>query len=314
MRADYIWMNGEMQPWDRAQVHVLAHALHYGSSVFEGMRAYEVAGQAAIFCGPAHFERLLFSCKVARLPSVLTVEQWMGVTADVLRANRQRSAYMRPLVFRGCGDSMGLDGRKCPVETILATVPWGSYLGEEALQHGVDVQVSSWRRTGSGAASALAKIGGQYISSQSIVMEAHDNGFSEGIALDAHGDVSEGSGENVFLVYKNELFTPPLGSSILSGITRQCVITIAKDLGYTVTEMTIPREMLYLAEEMFFTGTAAEVCPVRSVDRTPVGDGKRGPVTKTIQDVFFGIVRGSRADTWGWLTPVEVNPQERGRP
>lgn len=310
MRANYIWMNGEMRPWDSAQVHVLAHALHYGSSVFEGLRAYEIAGNAAVFCGPAHFERLLFSCKVARFPSPLTVEQWMSVTAEALRANQQRSAYIRPLVFRG-SDTLGLDGRKCPVEAILATVPWGTYLGEEALQHGVDVQVSSWRRTGSGAASALAKIGGQYISSQSIVMEAHDNGFSEGIALDAQGHVSEGSGENVFLVSKNELFTPPLGSSILSGITRNCIVTIAKDLGYTVTEMIIPREMLYLAEEMFFTGTAAEVCPIRSVDRIQVGDGRRGPVTKAIQDVFFGIVQGTRTDKWSWLTTVDLNHDER---
>lgn len=305
MRADYIWMNGEMLPWDRAQVHVLTHALHYGSSVFEGLRAYEIAGNAAVFCGPAHFERLLFSCKVARIPSPLTVAQWMSVTAEALRANRQRSAYIRPLVFRG-SDSLGLDARKCPVEALLVTVPWGTYLGEEALRHGVDVQVSSWRRTGSGAASALAKIGGQYVNSQAIVMEAHENGFSEGIALDAHGDVSEGSGENVFLVCRNELFTPPLGSSILSGITRNCVITIARDLGYTVTEMAIPREMLYLAEEIFLTGTAAEVCPVRSVDRAQVGDGRRGPVTKAIQDVFFGIVQGTRADKWDWLTPLPM--------
>lgn len=303
MRADYIWMNGEMLPWDCAQVHVLTHALHYGSSVFEGLRAYEVASKAAIFCGPAHFERLLFSCKVARFPSPLTVEQWMSVTAEVLRANQQRSAYIRPLVFCGC-DVLGLDGRKGPVKAILATVPWGTYLGEEALRRGADVQVSSWRRIGSGAASALAKIGGQYASSQAIVMEAHDNGFSEGIALDGHGYVSEGSGENVFLVYRNELFTPPLSSSILSGITRNCAIMIARDLGYTVTEMAIPRDMLYLAEEIFLTGTAAEVCPVRSVDRIQVGNGRPGPVTKAIQDVFFGIVRGTRTDKWGWLTPV----------
>lgn len=301
MQANYIWMNGEMRPWDRAQVHVLTHALHYGSSVFEGLRAYDIAGNAAIFCGPAHFERLLFSCRVARFASPLSVEQWMSVTADTLRANQQKSAYIRPLVFRGCG-SVALDGRQSPIETMLATVPWGTYLGDQALQQGVDVQVSSWRR--STAASCLAKIGGQYINSQSIVMEAHDNGFSEGIALDAQGYVSEGSGENVFLVYKNELFTPPIGSSILSGITRDCVITIARDLGYTVTEMTIPREMLYLADEIFFTGTAAEVCPVRSVDRIEVGNGRRGPVTKAIQGMFFGIVQGTRPDKWGWLTPV----------
>lgn len=301
MRADYIWMNGEMRPWDRAQVHVLTHALHYGSSVFEGLRAYEIAGEAAVFCGPAHFERLLFSCKVARMTSPLTVEQWMSATAETLQANRQRSAYIRPLVYRGCS-SVALDGRKGRIEALLMTVPWGSYLGDEALQQGVDTQVSSWRR--SCADSSLAKIGGQYINSQNMVMEAHDNGFSESIALNAQGYVSEGSGENLFLVCKNELFTPSLSSSILNGITRNCVITIARDLGLTVTETTIPREMLYLADEIFFTGTAAEVCPVRTVDRSDVGDGQRGPVTKAIQGVFFGIVRGTRPDKWGWLTPV----------
>lgn len=315
MRANYIWMNGELRSWDRAQVHVMTHALHYGSSVYEGLRAYEIAGNPAVFCGPAHFERLLYSCKVARMPSPFTVGQWMDATAELLRANRQRNVYIRPLVFRGLGESMGLDARQCPVEAMLAAVPWGTYLGEEALQNGVDVQVSSWRRTGSGTGSPLAKIGGQYVNSQSIVMEAHDNGFSEGIALDAHGYVSEGSGENIFLVYKNEVYTPPLSSSILSGITRNCVMTIAKDLGYTVTEMTIPREMLYMVDEIFFTGTAAEVCPVRSVDRIPVGEGRRGPVTKAIQEAFFGIVRGTSIDKWGWLTPVsvEAHPVERER-
>jgi branched-chain amino acid aminotransferase len=313
MRAKYIWKNGELCPWERAQVHVLTHALHYGSSVFEGLRAYEIANHAAVFCGPAHFERLLFSCKVARISSHLTVDQWMAVTAETLRANQHRSAYIRPLVFRGCGDSLGLEGRSCPVEAILATVPWGTYMGEEALQNGVDVQVSSWRRIDSGSLSAAAKIGGQYVNNQNIIMEAHDNGLREGIALDTHGHVSEGSGENLFFAYKNELFTPPLGSSIVSGITRNCVITIAKHLGYTVTEMTISREMLYLAEEIFFTGTAVEVCPVRSVDRLPVGDGKRGPITRAIQEVFFGIVRGSHSDKWGWLTPVSIesSPEER---
>jgi branched-chain amino acid aminotransferase len=303
MRANYIWMNGELKPWDHAQVHAMTHALHYGSSVFEGLRAYEMAGKPAIFCGPEHFERLLFSCKVARFPSPLTIEQWMSATAETLRANQQSSAYIRPLVFRGV-DSMALDGRRSPIEVMLVTVPWGSYLGEEALRRGVDVQVSSWRRSGSGAASPLAKIGGQYVGSQAIVMEAHDNGFSEGIALDTQGYVSEGSGENIFLVCKKELFTPALGSSILGGVTRRCVITIAKDLGYTVTEMAIPREMMHMADEMFFTGTAAEICPVRSVDRIMVSEGRRGPITKAVQDAFFGIVQGTRADKWGWLTPV----------
>lgn len=310
MKADYVWKNGEMLPWQRAQIHVMSHALHYGSSVFEGLRAYEIRDKAAIFCGREHYDRLLFSCKVARIPSPLTVSQWMDVTARTLRANRQRAAYIRPLVYRGLGESMALNAQQCPSEALLATVPWDTYMGEAALATGVDVQVSSWRRNGPGGTASLAKIGGQYISSQAIVMEAHGNGMNEGIALDGNGFVSEGSGENVFLVYRNEIFTPTLGSSILCGITRNCVMRIAKDLGYTVTEASIPREMLYLADEIFFTGTAVEVCPVRSVDRMPVGNGQRGPVTKAIQDTFFGIIRGTQPDKWNWLTQVPVPAAE----
>jgi branched-chain amino acid aminotransferase len=305
MRADYIWMNGEVIPWDQAQVHVFSHALHYGSSVFEGIRAYAIDDNPNIFRGDEHFDRLQFSCKVARIPSPLTSEEWMDVTARVLRANQHSGAYIRPLVFRGY-ESLGVDGRGCPVDAILASVPWGTYLGAEALENGVDVQVSSWRRMAPDTTNALAKIGGQYVNSQNIVMEAKDNGFTEGIALDVNGYVSEGSGENIFLVHKGEIFTPPLGNSILGGITRNCASTIARDLGYTITEMTIPREMLYLADEIFFTGTAAEITPVRSVDRMPVGSGKRGPVTKEIQDVFFGIIDGTVEDKWNWLTPIDL--------
>jgi branched-chain amino acid aminotransferase len=306
MRADYIWMNGKIMPWDQAQVHVFTHALHYGSSVFEGIRVYETVNGPAIFRGHEHYERLLFSCKVARIPSPLNVDEWMQVTADVVRANNQPSAYVRPLVFRGY-NTLGVDGRGCPVDAIVASIPWGAYLGAEALEKGVDVQVSSWRRMAPDTLNALAKIGGQYVNSQNIVMEAKDNGFSEGIALDVNGYVSEGSGENIFLIYKGEIYTPPLANSILGGITRNSAVTIAQELGYTVKEMTLPREMLYLADEIFFTGTAAEVTPVRSVDRLPVGSGSRGPVTQAIQEVFFAIVRGEREDKWGWLTPVKLN-------
>ncbi|RIK55966.1 MAG: branched chain amino acid aminotransferase [Chloroflexi bacterium] len=305
MRADYIWMNGEIIPWEQATVHVFAHALHYGSSVFEGIRVYETVNGPAIFRGREHYERLLFSCKVARIPSPLNVDEWMQVTADVLRANKQTNAYVRPLVFRGY-EALGVDGRGCPVDAILATVPWGAYLGAEALEKGVDVQVSSWRRMAPDTLNALAKIGGQYVNSQNIVMEAKDNGFNEGIALDINGYVSEGSGENIFVIHKGEIYTPPLANSILGGITRACAVTIAQDLGYTVKEMTLPREMLYLADEIFFTGTAAEITPVRSVDRMPVGGGSRGPITKAIQEVFFGIIRGEKEDKWGWLTPVAM--------
>jgi branched-chain amino acid aminotransferase len=305
MRADYIWMNGNIIPWDQAQVHVFTHAIHYGSSVFEGMRVYDTTHGPAIFRGREHFERLLFSCKVARIPSPLDIDGWMQVTADVLRANQQRNAYVRPIVFRGY-NTLGVDGRGCPVDAVLATVPWGAYLGAEGLEKGVDVQVSSWRRMAPDTLNALAKIGGQYVNSQSVVMEAKDNGFTEGIALDINGYVSEGSGENIFLIYKGDIYTPPLANSILGGITRNCATTIAQELGYTVKEMVIPREMLYLADEIFFTGTAAEITPVRSVDRMLVGTGSRGPITKAIQDVFFGIVRGDLPDKWNWLTPVSL--------
>lgn len=303
MRADYIWMNGKIIPWEQATVHVFTHALHYGSSAFEGIRVYDTANGPAIFRGREHFERLLFSCKVAHMESPLTVDEWMQVTVDVVKANQQRSAYARPLVFRGY-NTLGVDGRGCPIDAILATVPWGAYLGAEGLEKGVDVQVSSWRRMAPDTTSALAKIGGQYVNSQNIVMEAKDNGFTEGIALDINGYVSEGSGENIFVIYKGDIYTPPLGNSILGGITRNCAVTIAEDFGYKIKETVIPREMLYLADEIFFTGTAAEITPVRSVDRKPVGAGKRGPITEAIQAKFFGIVTGELADKWGWLTPV----------
>lgn len=305
MQADYIWMNGKIIPWAEATVHVFTHALHYGSSVFEGIRAYETADGPAIFRGREHFERLLFSCKVARIPSPLDVTEWINASAEVLKANQHRSAYIRPLVFRGY-ESLGVDGRGCPVEAIVASVPWGAYLGKEALEKGVDVQISSWRRMAPDTTSALAKIGGQYVNSQNIVMEAKDNGFSEGIALDVYGYVSEGSGENIFVIHKNTIYTPPLSNSVLGGITRNCAITIAEDMGYTIKEQVIPREMLYLADEIFFTGTAAEITPVRSVDRLAVGNGTRGPITQAIQAKFFGIVEGELPDKWGWLTPVQL--------
>ncbi len=304
MRADYIWMNGKIIPWDEARVHVFTHALHYGSSVFEGIRVYATTKGPAIFRGREHYERLLFSAKVAHIPSPYTVDEYMQATIDVVRANQQRSAYVRPLVFRGY-NTLGVDGRGCPVEVIVASVPWGAYLGKEGLEQGVDVQVSSWRRMAPDTTSALAKIGGQYVNSQNVVMEARDNGFAEGIALDVHGYVSEGSGENIFVIIKGKLYTPPLSNSILGGITRDCAIQIAQELGYTIVETAIPREMLYMADEIFFTGTAAEITPVRSVDRMPVGAGKRGPITEQIQARFFGIVEGELPDAHNWLTPVE---------
>ena len=303
MRADYIWMNGKIIPWDQAQVHVFTHALHYGSSVFEGIRVYETKTGPALFRGREHFERLLYSCKVAHNPSPYTVEEFISATHEVVRANGQASAYIRPLVFRGY-NTLGVDGRGCPVEVIVASVPWGAYLGAEGLEKGVDVQVSSWRRMAPDTLNALAKIGGQYVNSQNIVMEAKDNGFTEGIALDVNGYVSEGSGENIFVIVKGQIYTPPLGNSILGGITRDCALVIAQELGYTVKETVIPRELLYMADEIFFTSTAAEITPIRSVDRLPVGAGKRGPITEKIQSRFFGIITGELPDDHGWFDPI----------
>lgn len=306
MRADYIWMNGEVMPWDQATVHVFAHALHYGSSAFEGIRAYEINGTPHLFRAREHYERLLFSCKVAHMESPLDVDGWIDVTKQVLRANKLAGAYIRPLVFRGY-DSLGVDGRGCPIDAILGAVPWGKYLGEEAIEQGVDVQVSSWRRMSSNSFSPMAKIGGQYVNSQNVVMEAKDNGFVEGIVLDANDNVSEGSGENIFLVIDDRIYTPPVASSILRGITRDSAIKIARSKGFDVREEFISREMLYLADEIFFSGTAAEITPVRSVDRMPVGSGQRGPVTKEIQATFFGIVEDGARDEWGWLEAVPLD-------
>lgn len=305
MRADYIWMNGAVIPWDEARIHVFTHALHYGSSVFEGIRAYELHGQPHLFRAREHFERLLFSAKVSRIGSPLDVDGWIAVAQEVLRANQHTSAYIRPLIYRGY-ESLGIDGRGCPTEAILGSVPWGRYLGPEALEKGVAVQVSSWRRMSSSSFSPLAKIGGQYINSQNVVMEAKDHGYTEGIALDQYGFVAEGSGENIFLVLKGRIHTPPLASSVLNGITRDCALTIARSQGYEIVEEQITREMLYLADEIFFSGTAAEIVPVTSVDRIPVGDGRRGPVTKDIQATFFGIVEDGAEDKFGWLTPVAL--------
>ena len=306
MRADYIWMNGEVMPWDQAPVHVFAHALHYGSSAFEGIRAYEINGTPHLFRAREHYERLLFSCKVAHMESPLDVDGWIDVTKQVLRANKLAGAYIRPLVFRGY-DSLGVDGRGCPIDAILGAVPWGKNLGEEAIEQGVDVQVSSWRRMSSNSFSPMAKIGGQYVNSQNVVMEAKDNGFVEGIVLDANDNVSEGSGENIFLVIDDRIYTPPVASSILRGITRDSAIKIALSKGFEVREEFISREMLYLADEIFFSGTAAEITPVRSVDRMPVGSGQRGPVTQEIQATFFGIVEDGTHDVWGWLEAVPLD-------
>jgi branched-chain amino acid aminotransferase len=301
--TSHIWVNGSLVRWDEATVHVASHALHYGSSVFEGIRAYDVGGSPAVFCLKPHVDRLFNSAKIYRMEIPYTSDEISTAIVQTVQANNHKACYIRPLVFRGVG-TFSLDPRVCPVEVVVLTIDWGRYLGEEAIEQGVDVGISSWRRMAPGTFPAAAKIGGQYINSQLMAMEAAEHGYVEAIALDASGFVSEGSGENVFVVREGEVFTPPLASSILQGVTRRCVLALIRDLRITVHEQLIPRELLYMADEVFFTGTAAEITPVRSVDRIQIGTGRRGPVTRQLQDEFFGITGGEIPDRHGWLTPV----------
>jgi len=303
----WIWYNGRLVPWDEARVHVFAHALHYGSSVFEGLRAYATPRGPAVLCLGPHVRRLFDSCKVYRMPIPFAPEEISQAILETIQANKLTSCYIRPLVFRGVG-VISLDPRSCPVEVIIGTLAMGNYLGEEGVQEGIDVGVSTWQRIAPNTLPAMAKIGGQYINSQLAVMEAHDRGFAEAIVLSSAGTVSEGSGANVFLVKDGVLRTPPPVASILPGITRACVMQLARDLGTEVREEMVAREMLYLADEVFLTGTAAEVTPVRSVDGIAVGQGRRGPVTARLQEQFFGIARGQLEDRFGWLTPVPPSP------
>lgn len=300
----WVWFNGKFVPWEEATVHVGVHALHYGSSIFEGIRSYETKDGPAIFCLEQHLERLFGSCKIYRMDLPFSREELRRAIVELVAKNGHRACYIRPLVFRGLG-GFNLDPRKdCPVEVAILTIEWGAYLGKEALEQGVDVGVSTWFRMAPNTYPALAKAGGHYTNSQLIAMEAHDRGYMEGIALDIFGYVSEGSGENIFIVQDGTLYTPPLSSSILGGVTRRCVMILAEDLGIPVREEPISRERLYLADEAFFTGTAAEITPIRSVDGIQVGAGKRGPITAKLQEEFFGIVRGEIPDRHGWLVPV----------
>lgn len=309
--TEFIWRNGEFVKWEDANVHVTTHALHYGSSVFEGIRAYATDNGPAVFRLRPHTQRLLDSCKIARIDVPFTVEQLDDAVVETVRRTGFESCYVRPLVIRGAGP-LGLEGRKNPVEVFVLGMNWGRYLGSEAIDNGVDVQVSTWRRSAPGASASLGKIGGQYINSQFISMEAHDNGFAEGIALDIYGYVSEGAGENLFIVKDNVVYTPGAWNSILLGVTRDSVLTILRDKGYEVRFEPIARDMLYLADELFFTGTAAEITPIRSVDRVTVGAGKPGAVTKAVQEAFFAVTAGKSEDQHGWLTYVNgYEPQSK---
>jgi branched-chain amino acid aminotransferase len=302
-KTDWIWRNGEWVAWDDATVHVSTHALHYGSSVFEGIRAYATPHGPALFRLEPHVERLYRSCKIARIDLPFAYDVVSQAMVDIVARNHHDSCYIRPLVFRGSG-ALGVDGRACPSEIIILTMEWGRYLGAEAIEQGVNVMVSSWRRMAPDTFAPLAKIGGQYINSQFVAMEARDNGYDEGICLDVNGYVCEGSGENIFMVQNGIIYTPPLAASVLGGVTRDCVFKIAQMLGYEVRQEMISREMLYTADELFLTGTAAEISPVRSVDKLEVGCGSRGPITKAIQEQFFGMTSGQLPDRFGWLTPV----------
>jgi branched-chain amino acid aminotransferase len=301
--TESIWHNGRFIPWDDARIHVLSHVVSYGSSVFEGIRCYETAAGPAIFRLREHVRRLLDSSKIYRIEVPFSLDELSDAMVELVRVNSLKSCYLRPIVLRGYGD-VGVYGVGNPTEVYLACWEWGKYLGEEALSSGVDVCISSWNRIAPNTLPALAKAGANYMNSQLIRMEAHVNGYAEGIALDEAGYVSEGSGENVFVVRDGKILTPPLGASVLPGITRDTVVKLAQTAGIPIIETIIPRELLYIADEVFFSGTAAEVTPVRSVDRIPVGQGKRGPITERLQKDFFGLVNGTAPDPNGWLTPV----------
>ncbi len=301
--TEKIWHNGRFIAWDEARIHVLSHVVSYGSSVFEGVRCYETAAGPAVFRLRDHTRRLLDSAKIYRIPVSHALDELVDAQVELIRLNRLRSCYIRPIILRGYG-GVGVLPVNNPTEIYLACWEWGKYLGPEALAEGVDVCISSWTRIAPNTLPALAKAGANYMNSQLIRMEAHHNGYAEGIALDANGCISEGSGENLFVIRDGKIHTPPLGSSVLPGITRDTVVTLARELGIDIVETVIPREMLYIADEVFFTGTAAEVTPIRSVDKIQIGAGRRGPITEKLQTAFFNLVEGKSEDKHGWLTPV----------
>src|SRR5262245_22057899 len=302
-KSDVIWMNGKLVPWDDAKVHIGAHVIHYGSAVFEGLRCYNTPDGPAVFRLDAHTERLFNSAKIYRMDVPYSREELTRAQLETVAANKLDACYIRPVVYRGYGQ-LGVNPFPNPVDVAIMVWDWGRYLGTEALETGVDVCVSSWTRLAPNTMPAMAKTAANYMNSQLIKMEAIKGGYVEGIALDSEGHLSEGSGENLFLVKNGTLLTPPLVSSVLPGITRDTVMALARRLGIPMEEARLPREMLYIADELFFTGTAAEITPIRSVDKITVGSGKRGPVTAALQRAFFDVVECRVPDEFGWLTPV----------
>lgn len=315
--AQKVWKNGEFINWEDATIHVMAHVVNYGSSVFEGIRCYETSKGPAIFRLSEHMQRLCNSAKIYRMDSKFTRDEFCDAAVELVRQSGLEHCYLRPIIFRGLDNetpSFGVNPFPAPIDSYIATWQWGKYLGEEALEAGIDVCVSSWTRITSNSMPSMAKAGANYMNSQLIKMEALLGGYSEGIALDDRGMVSEGSGENIFLVNNGKLITPPLGASVLPGITRDSVIQIAKELGIDIVETNIQRAALYLADEVFFTGTAAEITPIRSIDKITVGSGKRGELTKVIQDEFFKIIDATRPAPFGaeWLTFINEEKKTAG--
>ncbi len=298
-----VWMNGKLVPWKDANIHVASHVIHYGSCLFEGFRAYDTPKGTVIFRLDAHIKRLYNSCKMYRMEVPLAQGEFEKAVVETIKANKLKACYIRPIVYRGYG-TLGVDPFPNPVDCAILVWEWGQYLGDDALENGVDVKVSTWSRMAPNTFPALAKSGANYMNSQLIKMEAILDGYVEGIALNVRGHISEGSGENIFLVMDGEVHSPPLSASILPGITRDTVIRLLKDLDIPFTEDTVPREMLYIADEVFFTGSAAEITPIRSIDKITVGSGKRGPVTKKIQDEIFAYIKGERKDKYNWLVYV----------
>jgi branched-chain amino acid aminotransferase len=309
LESGVIWMNGKFVAFEDAKIHVLSHVVHYGSSVFEGIRAYDTPGGTAVFRLDRHAQRMLDSCKIARMDCPYSYDELMEAIKETVRQNGGTACYIRPVVYRGY-KSLGVNPTGVPIDVAIATLNWGKYLGKDALERGIAVRVASWSRQAPNTFPAMAKTGANYLNSQLIKLEAVAEGYEEGIALDVFGFVAEGSGENIFLVRNGVLYTPPISSSILPGITRDSIVILAHDMGIEVREEQIPREMLYISDELFFSGTAAEITPITSVDKIQVGKGTVGSITKRLQAAFFDIIEGRARDRHGWLFPIAL-PEDK---